>query len=505
MRLGLAPQISGLVLLSLIIFGAISGLIIRTKYAESLRQDLVARGESIGLNVSHSIQESNLVENAKGLPEPLIDYMQIQGVAYVLVFNHRGELIHHTFEGTVPAALVDSTLSNRGIHEIRMDDANQVIDITVPVASQPGGTVHVGMALDVVERSLEDVPLIVWRIVLVSVLCALSVSVIVYARAIRPIRLLTEAIRRIGHGEFSRKIPIRSAGELGSLARSLEQMNADLQRYHEELEAKTRECHLSKEELERQNEEIRRAQSHMIRSEKFASMGQIAASVAHEISNPLAGILTYVKLIRRKLESGHDLQLNQETYKRYILTMEKETERCGHILKNLLDFARSSEPQLQGIDVHRVIEDTLFLLNFKLMMSDVVVEKDYGEVPLIVGDFGQLKQVFLNVILNAAEAMKGKQRRLRIGTNFHNESQTVLVEIQDTGEGISEGNIYKVFDPFFTTKPRGTGMGLAVVWAILDKHNADINIDSEPGNGTLVTIQLNSSEPRSEGAAYQEA
>jgi len=278
---------------------------------------------------------------------------------------------------------------------------------------------------------------------------------------------------------------------LGIVAASLELMYADLRRYHEQLEAKTRELEASKEELQRQNEEIRKAQAQMIRSEKFASMGQLAASIAHEISNPLAGILTYVKLIRRKLESGQSLEEHKETYRHYLLTMERETERCGNIVKNLLDFARSSEPDLREIDVHRVLEDTLFLLKFKLMMHDVVLEKDYGEIPPVSGDFGQLKQVFLNVILNALEAMKGEDRRLQIRTTYHRESKSIFVEIQDTGEGISEENIYKVFDPFFTTKPRGTGMGLAVVYGILEKHNADINIDSEPGKGTKVTIQLN--------------
>lgn len=484
---GMAHQIGGLVLLSLIVFGTITGVIIRTKYVESLREDLKARGESIAQGIARSLQRGAIRHDPTSLGQLLQEFGQIHGVSYIAVLGRDGEVIALGPQGAVLEAL---GLAQAGVGE------RPVVDLAVPVSSGMMGSVHVGVDLGVVEKGLENVPAIVWRIVLVSILCATSVAVIVYFRTIRPIHILTESVRQIGQGRFPEAIPIRSRGELGMLARSLEQMSADLNRYHQQLQAKTTELELSKQELERQNEEIRRAQAHMIRSEKFASMGQLAASVAHEISNPLAGILTYLKLIRRRLESGRMGEGQQETIRQYLVTMEKETERCGHIVKNLLDFARSSEPDLREIDIHRVLDDTLFLLNFKLLMSDVLVQKQYEDVPFVAGDFGQLKQVFLNVIINAIEAMKGEERVLSIHTHFHKESETVLVELQDTGEGISEKNIYRVFDPFFTTKPRGTGMGLAVVYGILEKHNADISIDSQPGRGTKVTIQLNVANPK---------
>jgi signal transduction histidine kinase len=492
---GMAHHIAGLVLLSLIVFGTITGVIIRTKYVASLREDLKARGESIAQSVARSIQRGAIRQDPASLGLLLKEFGQIHGVSYIAVLGQNGEV--------VAIGPQDAALEALGLAQAAAGDT-PVVDLAVPVQSGMKGSVHVGVDLGVVEKGLEKVPAIVWRIVLVSILCAMSVAVIVYLSTIRPIYVLTESVRQIGQGRFPRAIPIRSRGELGMLARSLEQMSADLASYHEQLESKTRELELSKEELQRQNEEIRKAQSQMIRSEKFASMGQLAASVAHEISNPLAGILTYLKLIRRRLESGRMGEGQQETIRQYLVTMEKETERCGHIVKNLLDFAKSSEPDLREIDIHRVLDDTLFLLNFKLLMSDVLLEKRYEDVPLVAGDFGQLKQVFLNVIINAIEAMKGEERVLSIHTQFHRESQTVLVEIQDTGEGISEKNIYRVFDPFFTTKRGGTGMGLPVVYGILEKHNADISIDSQPGKGTKVTIQLNVANPRRVSRTNQE-
>lgn len=485
---GIAHQIAFLVLLSLIVFGTITGVIIRTKYVASLREDLKARGESIAQSIARSIQRGAVRQDPSSLALLLQELAQIQGVSYIAILGRNGEV---TAIGPQGAALEALGLAQAGSPE------TPVMDLAVQLSSdEMMGSVHVGVDLGVVEKELENVPAVVWRIVLVSILCAMSVAVIVYFNTIRPIHVLTESVRQIGQGRFPRAIPIASRGELGMLARSLEQMSADLTRYHEQLESKTRELELSKEELERQNEAIRKAQSHMIRSEKFASMGQLAASVAHEISNPLAGILTYLKLIRRRLESGRLGEEQHSTIRQYLVTMEKETERCGHIVKNLLDFAKSSEPDLREIDIHRVLDDTLFLLNFKLLMSDVLLEKHYKDVPLVAGDFGQLKQVFLNVIINAIEAMKGEERVLSIHTQFHKESETVLVEIQDTGEGISERNIYRVFDPFFTTKRGGTGMGLSVVYGILEKHNADISIDSQPGKGTKVTIQLNVANPQ---------
>jgi two-component system NtrC family sensor kinase len=495
-RFGMAHQVGALVLLSLIVFGAISGLIIRTKYAESLQSDLVSRGENLAKGLADGVQD-NFLREAVLVPDHLRQLAKIYGAHYILVYDQQGQIVSHTFDGSIPSYITAAGVHRQGTTRILESTGGmngEILDIAVPIHSESLSTVRIGMDLDLVERSLENVPVIVWRIVLVSILCAASVAFIVYFLSIRPIYALADAVRQIGRGRFSGSIPIRSRGEWGMLARSVEQMNGDLQRYHRQLKAKTRELEESKEELQRQNEEIKQAQANMIRSEKFASMGQLAASVAHEISNPLAGILTYLKLIRRKLEGGQLMQEHQETYRRYLLSMEKETERCGHIVKNLLDFARSSEPDLREIDVHRVIDDTLFLLNFKLMMRDVRVEKIYDDVPKVAGDFGQLKQVFLNIILNAVEAMVGEDRQIEIRTRHHMESQTVLVEIRDTGEGISEENIYRVFDPFFTTKPRGTGMGLAVVYNLLGKHNGDINIDSEPGKGTKVTVQLNVAE-----------
>lgn len=491
-RFGIAHQIGGLVLLSLVVFGTLSGIIIRTKYVESLREDLKARGLSLAQSLARSLEGGILHEDPALLHRLIQEFGKIHGVAYITVLGPNGEVMALGPKETSLEALARATQDR---------EDGPVVDLSVSVPGGHGANIHVGVDLTTVDESMENVLSIVLRIVLASILCAMSVAAIVYMTTIRPIHILTESVREIGQGNFPERIPINSRGELGVLARSVEQMSADLARYHEQLEAKTRELELSKEELQRQNEEIRRAQAHMIRSEKFASMGQLAASVAHEISNPLAGVLTYLKLIRRRVESGRLDGPQLESTRQYLLTMERETERCGNIVKNLLDFARSSEPDLREIDIHRVLDETLFLLNFKLIMSDVTVEKDYQDVPLVLGDFGQLKQVFLNVIMNAIEAMKGDERILKVRTHFHRESKTVLVEIQDTGEGISEKNIYRVFDPFFTTKPRGTGMGLAVVYGILEKHNADISIDSQPGKGTKVTVQLNIAQPLGDGEA----
>jgi signal transduction histidine kinase len=500
----MAYQIGALVLLSLIVFGAITGLIIRTQYAESLRNDLAVKGESVARGIAVSVQRQSL-EGSAGRINDLIDQLsRIHGVAYIAVVDAEGRVLARGHEGApLPDSFAPRSRGRAGAGAIS-SSTEEVMDVAVTVEIPPVASVHVGMDLGSVERSLETVvPLVVWRIVLVSIVCAMSVAVIVYFRVIRPIRRITDSVRELGPGRGPARGTIRAGGELGVLAHSLQQMTDEAVRYHDQLESKTRELQISKEELQRQHDELKRAQAQMIRSEKFASMGQLAASVAHEISNPLAGILTYLKLIRRKLEGGQLRPEQQETYRQYLLSMERETERCGNIVKNLLDFARSSEPDLRDLEIRRVIDDTLFLLNYTLIKSDVLVTKAYEEVPKVLGDFGQLKQVFLNVILNAVEAMKGEERVLTIHTHHHRESQTVLVEIQDTGEGISEQNIYRVFDPFFTTKPRGTGMGLAVVYGILEKHNADISIDSQPQKGTKVTVQLNVAHPEDPGGPDQ--
>ncbi len=241
---------------------------------------------------------------------------------------------------------------------------------------------------------------------------------------------------------------------------------------------------------------LKNLQNQLIHTDKLTMMGQIAAGVAHEINNPINGILTYIKLLLRKLEKG-DLPSVVEDFKKYLLIMEKETKRVGRTTKNLLDFSRRAEPDIRPIHINEVIEHSLVLLNDQLKIGNVEVRRELKPaLPEVMGDFGQLQQVFMNLIMNAIQAMP-KGGRLEIKTALEGEPGRegfVRIDVSDTGCGIPEEDIPKVFDPFFTTKcKRGDtclGLGLSIVQGIIKDHRGQIYIKSEVGKGTTFTIKI---------------
>jgi two-component system NtrC family sensor kinase len=223
----------------------------------------------------------------------------------------------------------------------------------------------------------------------------------------------------------------------------------------------------------------------LVSSEKMASLGKLAAGIAHEINNPLGGILIYSSLMMEDLP--------EEDPKRGDLArIVQETGRCKEIVKSLLEFARQTEPKMEPTDINRAINDGLFfLVNQALFHNIQIVKKLDSFLPFVRGNASQLKQVFMNIVVNAAEAMHGNGT-LTITTSPAPDRKTVYVEFTDTGEGIPEENFNRIFDPFFTTKEvgKGTGLGLATSYGIVEDHGGKISVKSKVGEGTTFTIEL---------------
>ncbi len=223
----------------------------------------------------------------------------------------------------------------------------------------------------------------------------------------------------------------------------------------------------------------------LVSSEKMASLGKLAAGIAHEINNPLGGILIYSSLMMEDLP--------EDDSKRGDLSrIVQEAGRCKEIVKSLLEFARQTEPKMEPTDINRAINDGLFfLVNQALFHNIQIVKKLDSFLPFVRGNASQLKQVFMNIIVNAAEAMHGNGT-LTIITFPSPDRKTVLVEFTDTGEGIPEENLNRIFDPFFTTKEvgKGTGLGLATSYGIVEDHGGKISVRSRVGEGTTFTIEL---------------
>ncbi len=234
-------------------------------------------------------------------------------------------------------------------------------------------------------------------------------------------------------------------------------------------------------------ERLQGTQDELIRIEKMTSLGQMAASIAHEINNPLAGVLMYTKLLAKKVTGG---TFRKEEALDYLSKMESEVSRCSRIIRNLLDFARQTEPMLRLVDVNQVIEQVLAMVGHQAQLQNVEVVKEFSSsLPKVMADFDQLQQIFTNLTLNAIQAMPGGGK-LTLRTSAENSQ--VKVDVQDTGCGIPKENLNKLGTPFFTTKEKGKGVGLgvAVVYGIVERHKGKVTVQSEVGKGTTFTVYL---------------
>jgi two-component system NtrC family sensor kinase len=303
----------------------------------------------------------------------------------------------------------------------------------------------------------------------------------------RPLQQLRTGMTKIAVGDLGARIPIRSNDEVGVLAQSFNRMADDLTRARDEL----REWGETLEDrIAERTEALDRARAQVIHMEKMASLGTLSASVAHEINNPLFGILTYAKLILRELDTESERDAAISKVREYVSIIQNESSRCGEIVKGLLDFSRRSGGEFAVRHLNDIVDHALRLLEHHFQMQDIRVEKD-----LMQGgdelrcDAEQLQQAIIAPCINAVEAMPGGGD-LKIKTCARGES--LVMEIADNGVGIPEDSLPHVFEPFFTTKEgeAGLGLGLAVTYGIVQRHQGKIDVASTPDVGTTFTITL---------------
>jgi two-component system NtrC family sensor kinase len=319
-----------------------------------------------------------------------------------------------------------------------------------------------------------------------AVLLVVLMAFLMRRQVVLPLADVLEGTRKVTRGDLGHRIPVRSHDEIGQLAESYNDMTAALQQTSAELAQVVANLEVRVEE---RTAALREAQEQLVQTEKLASMGKLSASVAHEINNPLAGVLTYAKLLTRKLKKGPPDAEGVEQALRNLALIERETERCSTIVKNLLDFARQREPALRETDLNAVLGEVLALINHRLEMAAITLHRDFGELPMLLADYDQLRQVFFNVTMNACDAM-GHGGSLTVRSRLLPAGDEVEVEIADSGPGIPAEHLGKIFDPFFTTKEKGTGLGLSVVYGILQRHGGTIEARCPPAGGTVFVTRL---------------
>jgi len=302
-------------------------------------------------------------------------------------------------------------------------------------------------------------------IALAGMITALIVSSFLAKGILQPIRQLIFASHQWADGNLDYRVEATQKDEIAELADTFNLMASSLKERDERLREYT--------------------QQQIMKSERLATLGQLAAGVAHEINNPLGAILMYSHLSLEEIETDDPRRKNLEK-------VAAEATRCKNIVRGLLDFARQSEPNVEEVDANEILKRTLSVLQNQVHFQNITITTTFcSSLPKVMMDSSQIQQVFTNIILNAAEAIDG-QGEVTISTRIAESGQSIEIEFTDTGCGISKENLDKIFDPFFTTKEvgRGTGLGLAVSYGIIARHRGSINVNSSPGKGTNFIVRL---------------
>jgi two-component system NtrC family sensor kinase len=325
------------------------------------------------------------------------------------------------------------------------------------------GALGLGIRETPFARSFQLIVIFFMVMLAVTVVTVLVTLLFAAKATLSPIAAIAAMTRKVIGGDLTARVGLRPSGEMGVLCSSIDRM-ADAIAQREKL------LH-------------ERARQQIGQSEKLASIGRLAAGIAHEINNPLTGVLTFAHLLKGKPGMGdedrHDLDV-----------IIHETTRVREIVRGLLDFARQSPPAKEMLDLNGVIRLTMKLIRSQKEFGKVRIEEGLDpRLPPVLGDRNQLQQVFLNLSLNACEAMP-VGGTLSIVTSADEDG--VKVVIRDTGTGIKKEHIDKIFNPFFTTKPvgKGTGLGLSVSLGTIEAHDGSIEVESAEGKGTAFTIRL---------------
>lgn len=324
--------------------------------------------------------------------------------------------------------------------------------------------------------------LVILYIILDTIILAVVGIYLLSRIVVGPIHKLLRMTEKYEDSEFIPSDSDTPANEIGNLSRALSNMLKRLDENKKELKN-----HIIS--LEKANTDLRTAQNEIIRSEKLASVGRLAAGIAHEIGNPIGIILGYLDLIQK---GG----LSSEEEKDFLARVESEVTRINVIIRQLLDFSRSSAEEKENCSVHNLILDTVEMLKPQPRMKELEIAVDLkaGE-DTVLADKNQMQQVFLNILINSIDAIEedgGIHEKASIMVKSDNKNGFIVLEFVDNGPGTSTEDLNRIFDPFFTTKEpgRGTGLGLSVCYRIIEVLGGTIKAESAPGEGMVISIEL---------------
>lgn len=307
-------------------------------------------------------------------------------------------------------------------------------------------------------------------------------------RVIRlPVQRLIAGTRRLALGDLDTQIDVGARNQIGQLAESFNRMTDDLRRAREQL---TEWSATLERKVVDKTEELGRAQRQIVQMEKMASLGKLAATVAHELNNPLAGILTYAKVVEKDLGNEGFRPEDRAEVARYLDLIQRESRRCGDIVRNLLLFARPSGGAFAYQAVNPILDRAVMIIHHHVEMAQIELETSpIAGDDVVLCDADQLQQALVALLVNSVEAMSAGGT---LAVRAEGEASSIRISVSDTGVGIPPEVLPHIFEPFFSTKENGTGvgLGLAVVYGIVQRHGGRIDVHSDVGRGTTFTLVL---------------
>lgn len=418
----------------------------------------------------------------------------------------------------VPSALEHQ----RRMREFESEGGEALLNVVEPIPNEPAcstadchahpgdrrilGIIDIDLHLTEMNRLLEEseTQLGLGLLVTMGLLLVLGFA-LTWRMVLGPVAEIAAATEKVAAGDLEARVPVHSSTEIGRMAVAWNSMVEQLAKARGELEEWSRTL---EERVEAKTAEVEGAHERMLVVEKMAALGKLAAVVAHEINNPLAGIATYSKLLHKKFgrmkeeaeQAGEELPgcLDPDTLKALDL-VQSEATRCGTIVRNLLMFSRTPGARFAEVDLGGLLERCAMLVHHKAELQEVDIQIQVDEdVPKITCDASQIQQVLLALTMNAVEAMPaGGTLKLHLSKAEDRDGDGVLLEVIDTGCGIPAEALPHVFEPFFTTKleGEGVGLGLSVVYGIVERHHGGVTAYSVPGEGTTFRVYLPCTQP----------
>ncbi|MFO7668626.1 MAG: ATP-binding protein [Bacteroidales bacterium] len=513
---------------SLIVVFVLFNILFRSVYMDFFNRTISQNGDNIGSIIEGSLYYS-MLENDKAMLQRTMDVIgTMAGIDEVNLYNDSDQLVYSSvhkeenchcnpncischddldsrFSSTERSYVVVGDVPECGIHQ-QIPGIRHLL-VRQPILNEPScssadchaheqsdrvlGSLLVSLPLDDLDTFSAESSADFLLLALLIILLLVTFLVVFTRKRIKdPLNAIITASEAVSSGDNSIRLEIKPellddmrmvSLAFNNMLDNMDDATRELQNWSQQLEYK----------VQKKSEELSEAQNELIHVERIASLGKLSSSVAHEINNPLSGILVYNKLIYKQLNSAEFYHPKKDSILKNLKLIESETKRCGDIVKGLLDFSRKDREDFEQVHLHSLLDETYRLLTHSIRMADCSFKTDYGATSdHVLCSPNQIKQACVALVVNASEAVH-EQGEIVIRT-FNPGPGQISVAISDNGSGISKEDMPHIFEPFFSTKHNasGIGLGLSIVHGIVENHKGKIEVESEPNQGTTITFTL---------------